>query len=120
MGSRIKVAPALKATEVKPPLVYRTPTELGLASVAVGSVTKHAPALKAIGTEPPLVYGRPNKLCSALEAVGSWTSYRGEASACLQEACRARLGLGGGGKRDQACSRIKSHRGEASSCLQEA
>ena len=63
--------PHQMAIVVKPPLVYRTPTELGLASVAVGSVTKHAPALKATVVKPPLVYRTPNKLCSALEAVGS-------------------------------------------------
>ena len=61
----------LQATVLKAPLVYRSPTELGLASVAVGSVTKHAPASKAIGTKPLLVYRRPTELGLASEAVGS-------------------------------------------------
>ena len=56
---------------MKPPLVYRRPTELGLASVAVGSVTKHAPALKATVVKPPLVYRTPTRLGLASEAVGS-------------------------------------------------
>ena len=95
------------ATVVKPPLVYRKPTELGLASEAVGSETKLAPALNGHRGEAsaclqdaykarlgPMAVGSETKLAPALDG------HRGEASSCLQEAYRVRLGLGGCGKQD--------------------